>query len=185
MNKIIIGLLCTAFLLMLSGSSRALPISGTDEETENFKNFLKCSNNVMLASSGLEIHYKQLPASKIPAEALKSGTTKKDIRKYLSSFALISFRNPVKIANTTLQAGEYLFGLEESKEGTGKWFFSIYESSSRKYIMRLEPIFDTLTPANTAHVITMEINRRPGSNRFKIEVKLGSLSIATREAFEI
>jgi hypothetical protein len=185
MPKISSGLLCALILMALGGSSGAAPDSAANEETKALKTFLKCSNNVMIASLGLEIHYKQIPATKIQITALRTGTPSTEIRNFLSSFARITLTNPLKTGSTTLQPGSYMFGLQEEKIGSGRWFFTVLEPASERLLLRLDPVINTLSPTMCAHVMTMEIDRKPGSNRFKIKMRWGDLSITTREALEI
>jgi hypothetical protein len=185
MSKISCGLLFAVLLLAMGGSSGAAPDSAANEESETLKTFLKCSNNVMVASLGLEIHYKQIPATKIQISSLRNGNPSTEIRNYLSSFARITITNPMKINQTVVQPGNYMFGLQEEKLGSGRWFFTIQEAVSNRPMLRLDPVFDTLTPTACARVMTMEIDRRPGSNRFKIKMKWGDLSITTRDLLEI
>jgi hypothetical protein len=185
MPKICWGLLLVLLLIAWGGSSGAAPDSGANEESEALKTFLKCSNNVMVASLGLEIHYKQIPATKIQLASLRTGTTSTEIRNFLSSFARISLTNPLKTGSTTLQPGSYMLGLQEEKIGSGRWFFTIYEPGGGRQLLRLDPVFDTLSPTSCARVMTMDIDRRPGSNRFKIRMKWGDLSITTRDTLEI
>jgi hypothetical protein len=185
MTKISSGLLFAILILAMGGSSGAAPDSAANEESETLKTFLKCSNNVMVASLGLEIHYKQIPATKIQISSLLNGKPSKDIRNYLSSFARITITNPMKINQTVIQPGNYMFGLQEDKLGSGRWFFTIQEPVSSKPLLRLDPVFDKLNPTACARVMTMEIDRRPGSNRFKIKMKWGDLSITTKDLIEI
>jgi hypothetical protein len=185
MPKICKGLLFALVLMALGGSSGAAPDSAANEESESLKTFLKCSNNVMVASLGLEIHYKQIPATKIQISALRTGTPSTEIRNYLSSFARITLTNPLKTGSVTLQPGNYMFGLQEEKVGSGHWFFAVFEPASGRQLLRLDPVFDTLSPTMCARVMTMDIERRPGSNRFKIKMKWGDLSVTTRDTLEI
>jgi hypothetical protein len=185
MIKISRAVLCAIVLAALSGSSGAVPDSGGNEESQALKTFLKCSNNVMVASLGLEIHYKQIPATQIQISSLRTGTPSTNIRNYLSSFARITLSNKLKSGSTVLQPGNYMLGLQEEKPGNGRWFFAILEPGSGRQLVKLDPVFDTLAPNLCARVMTMEIDRRPGSNRFKIKMKWGDLSITTKEMLEI
>ena len=185
MTKISSVLLCAILLLALGRSSGAAPDSAANEESEALKTFLKCSNNVMVASLGLEIHYKQIPATKIQIASLRTGTPSTEIRNFLSKFAQITLTNPLKTGTAVLQPGSYTLGLHEDKVGSGRWFFTVSELASGRQLLRFDPIFDTLRPTNCARVMTMEIDRRPGSNRFKIRMRWGDMSITTREALEI
>jgi hypothetical protein len=185
MPKIVSGLLCIILIVMLGGSSGAAPNSADNEESECLKTFLKCSNEVMISSRGLEIHYKQIPASKIQISALKAGTPSNEIRKFLSSFARITIKNPIKTSSTVLQPGNYLLGLQEEKMGSGHWFFAVVEPNSGKQLTKLDPIFESLTPTLCARVMTMELDRRPGSNLLKIKMKWGDFSVSTRDALEL
>jgi hypothetical protein len=139
----------------------------------------------MVASRGLELHYKQIPASKVHINALKAGIASNEIRKYLSSFARIIITSPIKTNNAVLAPGSYVLGLQEEKEGTGRWFFAVNDQASGKQLARLDPIFDTLAPAMCARVMTMELERRPGSNLLRITMKWGNLSISTKDALEL
>jgi hypothetical protein len=185
MPKIFNGLLCVILILTLGRSSGAAPDSAVNEETESLSTFLKCSNEVMVSSKGLEIYYKQIPAAKIQISALKVGAPSTEIRKFLSSFARLTIKNPIKTTNTTLQPGNYLLGLQEDKQGSGRWHFSVIEPNSGRSIMKMDPIFESLTPTLSARVMTMELDRRPGSNLLKIKMKWGDLSISTRDAIEL
>ncbi|MEW6730383.1 MAG: hypothetical protein AB1489_03490 [Acidobacteriota bacterium] len=185
MLKIISGLLCAVLLMALGRSSGAAPITAADEEGDALQTFLRCSNDVMVASLGLEIHYKQIPASRIQVASLRNGTSSTEIRKFLARFARLNIANPIKTSNTTLPPGQYVLGLYEEKTGSGRWFFALQESSTGRQLTRLDPVMDTLTPALCARVMTMEIDRKPGSNRFKIKMKWGDLSLTTRETLEI
>jgi hypothetical protein len=184
MPKIICGLLGVFVMLMLGGPTGANPDSGANEEADCIKTFLKCSNEVMVSSLGLEIHYKPIPASKIHIAALKAGTPSQEIRKFLTNFARLTLKTPIKSNNTLLQPGEYLLGLQEDRKG-GRWFFTVIEPLTGKTLTRLDPVFESLTPALTARVMTMELDRRPGSKQLKIKMKWGDLLITTRESLEL
>ena len=179
------GLLCAVMIAVMGGSIEAVPDSSGNGESEALQTFLRCSNNVMVTSLGLEIHYKQVPATNIQTSSLRSGTASKEIRKFLAGFARISFTNPLKVGNSILHPGDYTLGLLEEKTGSGKWFFNVLEPETGHTLLRLEPVFDTLGPTTCARVMTMEIDRRAGSNKFKIKMRWGDLCITTKETLEI
>lgn len=185
MPKIFNGLLCMLLIIALGKPSGAAPDSAVNEETECLNTFLKCSNEVMVSSKGLEIYYKQIPAAKIQISALKAGAPSIEIRKFLSNFARLTIKNPIKTTTTTLQPGNYLFGLQEDRQGSGRWFFSVIEPASGRAVIKMDPIFESLTPTLRARVMTMELDRRPGSNFLRIKMKWGDLSISTRDAIEL
>lgn len=183
MIKILSGLLCILLILTLSKPNNAAPDSN-DQESKLWNRFLTCSNEVMISSRGLEIYYKQIPTSKINTSELKSGTPSNEVRKYLANFARIIVKNPVKTNSVTLLPGNYSLGLKEEKIGTGKWLFSLTEASG-KVITHMEPVFEALSPAMSTHVVTLELDRKAGSNLLKIRVKLSDLSISTKDALEL
>lgn len=185
MPKIIYGLLCAVLLLAPGNARGAVPDKTANEEAESLKTFLKCSNDVMVSSRGLEIHYKQIPASKIQIDSLRTGTASTAIRKYLASFARIVVANPIKTNSTTIQPGSYHLGLLEERPGSGRWFFAVIDITSGKSLLRLDPVFTTLSPEACARVMTLELDRRPGSNRLKFILKWGDLSVTTREMLEL
>lgn len=185
MLKISSGLLCALMIGAMSSSSGAVPDSAANEDSETLQTFLKCSNNVMVTSLGLEIHYKQIPAAQIKTSSLREGTASKEIRKYLASFARINVANPLKIGNSTLHPGNYVLGLLEERIGSGRWHFNISEPQTGRAVMRLDPVFDKLGPASCARLMTMEIDRRPGSNKFKLKMRWGDLCVTTKETLEI
>lgn len=183
MIKILSGLLCILLILTLSKSNNAAPDS-SDQESKLWKHFLTYSNEVMVSSRGLEIYYKQIPTSKINTSELKSGKPSNEVRKYLANFARIVVKQPVKTNSVTLFPGNYSLGLEEEKLGTGRWLFFLTESNG-KLVTRMEPVFEALPPAMSTHVITLELDRKAGSNLLKIRVKLSDLSISTKDALEL
>lgn len=183
MLKTLSGLLCVLLLISLSKNNYAA-FDSPNQESALWNRFISNSNDVMISSRGLEIHYKQIPTSKIDTSALKQGNPNNELRKYLASFALISVKNPVKINTTNLLPGNYVLGLQEEKSGSGKWFFSINEATG-KSLSRIEPVFEALSPAMCTHVMTLELDRKAGSNLLKIKIKMSDLSITTKDAFEL
>lgn len=182
MSKIIAVLLCMICLLTLSKTIVALPQAPNLDEHVN--ELLKCSNEAMVVSRSVEIHYNQVPASKISTASLKNGTPSNEVRRFLSKVAKITIKTPVKAANLTIQPGNYLLGLQEEKHGTGKWFISLADNEGRE-ITRFEPIMESLTPAICTRVMTIELERRPGSNLLKIKIKCGDLSISMKDTLEL
>ena len=183
MIRILSGTLCVLLILIISQTNIAA-LDLPDQDTKLWNRFLNTSNDVMISSLSLEVHYKQIPTSKINTSNLKSGNTPREVRKYLESFARVIVKNPVKTTSLTLSPGTYNLGLQEEKSGTGKWLFTISETNG-KAITSMEPVFETLSPAMCTHVVTLELERKPGSNLLKIRVKLSDLSITTRDFIEL
>ncbi|KAF0247191.1 MAG: hypothetical protein FD167_3409 [bacterium] len=183
MIRTISGLLCVLLLIAISKTNYAAP-NLPSQESALWNRFLSNSNDVMISSRGLEIHYKQIPTSKIDTSALKLGNPNSETRKYLANFAHIVVKNPIKTNTTTLLPGNYNLGLQEERLGSGKWFFAITEVNGRS-LSRIEPVFESLAPAMCAHVMTLELDRKPGSNLLKIKMKLSDLSITTKDALEL
>jgi hypothetical protein len=186
MPKIIAGLLCGFLISTLGGSSGAAPNEpAAVEESGYIKRFLNCSNDVMVASLGLEIRYKQIPANRLQIASIKTGAPSSEIRNYLTSFARLTITNPLKTNNTVLPPGNYNFGLQEDRTGSGNWFFYVIDPSTGRQFARLDPVFDTLNPAMCVRVMTMEIDRKPGTKSLKIKMKWGDLSVTTRDVLEL
>lgn len=185
MPKLFGGLLCIMLFMMWGGASSAAPDSTNNEEAECLSTFLKSSNEVMVSSLGLEVYYKPIPSSRIQVSTIRTGNSSKEIRKFLSGFARLSVKNPVKINTTTLSPGNYMLGLQEDKFGTGKWHCIIWEPKTSALVTKTEMLIESLTPTNCTRVMTMELDRKPGSNRLKIKMKWGDLSLTMRDVLEL
>jgi hypothetical protein len=183
MIRTLSSVLCVLLLITISKTNYAASDS-PNQESALWNRFLSNSNDVMISSRSLEIYYKQIPTSKIDTSSLKSGNPNNELRKYLANFARITVKSPIKTTSTTLSPGNYNLGFQEEKTGSGKWFFSISETNG-KSVSRIEPVFEALSPAMCTHVMTLELDRKPGSNLLKIKMKLSDLSITTKDALEL
>ena len=100
MIKTLSGTLCVLLILIISQTNIAA-VDLPDQDTKLWNKFLNTSNDVMISSLSLEVHYKQIPTSKINTSNLKSGNTTREVRKYLENFARVIVKNPIKTTSLT------------------------------------------------------------------------------------